>query len=110
MTNLTAAAQAVLDAYGSSPLLNDHVLDHRHCLAAALRVAVGPVVPMDKELSETYLAGYYAEENRQGPNCQIAGLRAVLAKWGKAPLLNIADELEGVKYGTYRSDLTDRPQ
>jgi hypothetical protein len=25
---------------------------------------------------------------------QAAGLRAVLAKWGKAPLLAIADELE----------------
>ena len=25
-------------------------------------------------------------------------------------LLAIADELEGIKYGTYRSDLTDRPQ
>ena len=25
-------------------------------------------------------------------------------------LLAIADELEDVKYGTYRSDLTDRPQ
>jgi hypothetical protein len=25
-------------------------------------------------------------------------------------LLNIAEELEGVTYGTYRSDLTDRPQ
>jgi len=40
MTNLSPAAQAVLDAYGSSPLLNDHVLDHRHCLAAALRAVV----------------------------------------------------------------------
>jgi len=36
---LSPAAQAVLDAYGSSPLLNDHVLDHRHCLAAALQAA-----------------------------------------------------------------------
>ena len=34
---LSFAAQAVLDAYGSSPLINDHVLDHRHCLAAAIR-------------------------------------------------------------------------
>jgi hypothetical protein len=38
-SKLFPAAQAVLDAYGSSPLLNDHVLDHRHCLAAALRAA-----------------------------------------------------------------------
>jgi hypothetical protein len=40
MTNLSRAAQAVLNAYGSSPLLNDHILDHRHCLAAALRAVV----------------------------------------------------------------------
>ena len=39
MTDLSPSAQAVLDAYGSSPLLNDHVLDHRHCLAAAIRAA-----------------------------------------------------------------------
>ena len=88
MTELSPAAQAVLDAY------RDADIDDAVTAAAVLRAAVGQVVPMDKELSETYLAGYYAEENRQGPNCQIAGLRAVLAKWGKAPLLDIADELE----------------
>jgi hypothetical protein len=110
MTNLSPAAQAVLDAYCTEADRLDREVSHEEMLAAALRAAVGPVVPMDKELSETYLAGYYAEDNRQGPNCQIAGLRAVLAKWGKAPLLNIADELEGVKYGTYRCDLEDKPQ
>jgi len=111
MTGLSSAAQAVWRAH--EQVLGDECVltkTDMEALAAALRAAVGPVVPTDKELSETYLAGYYAEENRQGPNCQIAGLRAVLAKWGKAPLLNIADELEGIKYGTYRSDLTDRPQ
>ena len=36
---LSPSAQAVLNAYGSSPLINDHVLDHRYCLAAALRAA-----------------------------------------------------------------------
>ena len=40
MTDLSPVAQAVLDAYGSSPLLNDHVLDHRRCLAASLRAVV----------------------------------------------------------------------
>lgn len=34
--------------------------------------------PTDTELCETYLAGYYAHTNRQGPACQAAGLRAVL--------------------------------
>ena len=75
MTNLTAAAQAVLDAYNSSPLLDDHVLDHRHCLAAALRAA-------GDTLSHPISAH---------------------------TLYAIADELEGVKYGTYRCNLEDKP-
>ena len=74
MTNLSLSAQAVLKAYGSSPLLNDHVLDHRHCLAAALRAA------------------------------------ALICTRERRTLMAIADELEGVTYGTHRSDLTDRPQ
>ena len=74
MTNLSPAAQAVLNAYGSSPLLNDHVLDHRHCLAAALRAA------------------------------------ALICKRERQTLMAIADELEGVKYGTYRCNLEDKPQ
>ena len=110
MTNLTAAAQAVIDAYCTEADRLDREVSHEEMLAAALRTAVGQAVPMDKELRETYLAGYYAGKNRQGFDCQIAGLRAVLAKWGKAPLLNIADELEGIKYGTYRCNLEDKPQ
>ena len=43
--------------------------------------AVGPT---DKELCETYRTAYYAEENRQGPHCMAAGLRAVLARWGQS--------------------------
>ena len=95
MLNVTAAAQAVWRAH--EQVLGDECVltkTDMKALAAALRTAVGQAVPMDKELRETYLAGYYAEKNRQGFDCQIAGLRAVLAKWGKAPLLNIADELE----------------
>jgi hypothetical protein len=87
---LSPAAQAVLDAainVAESP-------DAESIAVAALRAAADQVVPGDKELSETYLAGYYADKNRQGPACQAAGLRAVLAKWGKDPLLAIADELD----------------
>ena len=114
---LTPDAQAVLKAYLVESWTPDeednggyYKFSHRAGMAAALRAAVGHTVPMDKELRETYLAGYYAGENRQGFDCQTAGLRAVLAKWGKAPLLNIADELEGIKYGTYRCNLEDKPQ
>jgi hypothetical protein len=48
----------------------------------------------DEVLSEVYLAGYYTEKNRQGPNCQAAGLRLVLTRCGKDLLCSIADELE----------------
>jgi hypothetical protein len=37
MTELSLAAQSVLKAYGSPPIHTDHVIDHRCCLAAAIR-------------------------------------------------------------------------
>jgi hypothetical protein len=105
MNNLSLAAQAVLNAYYC-----DAPLPGSKRVAAALRSAANQLAPGDKELGETYLAGYYAEKNRQGPDCQAAGLRAVLAKWGKDSLFVIADELDDVKYGTYRCNLEDKPQ
>ena len=105
MNNLSPVAQAVINAYYST---NDDLAGT--ALAAALRAAANQLNPGDKELSETYLAGYYAEKNRQGPACQAAGLRTVLAKWGKDSLFVIADELDDVKYSTYRSALSDKPQ
>ena len=41
-----------------------------------------------------------------------AALRAValICTRERRTLMAIADELEGVKYGTYRSDLEDKPQ
>jgi hypothetical protein len=101
MTNLSPAAQAILTAvtqrqYSCDPIDVPEATGRiKYEAAAVLRAAADQVVPGDKELSETYLAGYYADKNRQGPACQAAGLRAVLAKWGKDPLLAIADELEG---------------
>jgi hypothetical protein len=89
MTNLTAAAQAVLDAYGSSPLLNDHVLDHRYCLAAAIRALAYNV---------------YSDEI---VTCGGSSYALVIER---DDILAIADELEGVKYGTYRCNLEDKPQ
>tara|TARA_R110002126_G_scaffold19202_1_gene72261 strand:- start:1910 stop:2272 length:363 start_codon:yes stop_codon:yes gene_type:complete len=46
-------------------------------------LAEQPVGPTDEELCETYRTAYYAEENRQGPHCMAAGLRAVLVRWGQ---------------------------
>lgn len=38
--------------------------------------------PTDKQLQETFLEAYYKNKNRQGPDAQAAGLRAVLERWG----------------------------
>jgi hypothetical protein len=77
MTDLSPAAQAVLDAYGSSPLLNDHVLDHKHCLATALRAAADQIC-MKQPLGNTDAdAGVFAAHNAISTS-----------------LLAIADELE----------------
>jgi hypothetical protein len=76
---LTPAAQAVLKAYGSSPLLNDHVLDHRHCLAAALRAAIDQVVPEYRENRPKT----FDEKHRKMDGSPI-----------RYCLLDIADELE----------------
>ena len=94
MTNLTAAAQAVLEAYGSPPLLNDHVLDHRCCLAAVLRAAAS-------QFDRPKRSDAHALWNEGFQHAQ---------RVCRADLLNIADELEDVKYGTYRCNLEDKPQ
>jgi hypothetical protein len=38
--------------------------------------------PTDRELQEVYLEGYYSCKDRNGPDAQAAGLRAVLNRWG----------------------------
>jgi hypothetical protein len=93
MLNLTAAAEAIEDAYNSSPRCNDHVLDHKYCLAAAIRAAVAIVeFPPRHDADPLWNAGFdYAQ-------------KAVLGD-----LLAIADELDGIKYGTYRCNLKDKP-
>jgi hypothetical protein len=89
MTDLTPSAQAVLNAYGSSPLINNHVLDHRHCLAAAIRALAYNV---------------YSDEV---VTCGGSSYALVIER---DDILAIADELEDVKYGTYRCNLEDKPQ
>jgi hypothetical protein len=87
MTNLSPAAQAVLDATGRKTWYrNDDI-------AAALRAAADQVVP---ELGRPRTADERTlyHEGR---------LDAVIRH--RQQLLAIADELEDVKYGTYRSPL-----
>ena len=89
MTNLTAAAQAVLNAYGSSPIHSDHVIDHSCCLAAALRALA------------------YNVHSDEIVTCGGSSYALVIER---DDILAIADELEGIKYGTYRCNLEDKPQ
>ena len=89
MTDLSPAAQAVLDAANgrSSYGPDDCLSESRWIAAAALRAAASEL-------------GYVITHNRGRKSRSIS----------PKELLAIADELEGVTYGTYRSDLTDRPQ
>jgi hypothetical protein len=80
MLNVTAAAQGVLDAFIAE--WPDEALEQdRRCLAAALRA-------LAKQL------GY--------DNYHVDGDHG-LAVVNVRDILVVADELEGVKYGTYRS-------
>ena len=85
MTKLSPAAQAVLDAainVAESP-------DAEAIAAAALRALA---------------------HNAHSEEIVTCGGSSYALVIERDDILAIADELEGVKYGTYRSDLTDRSQ
>jgi hypothetical protein len=94
MTELSFSAQAVIDAYCTEADRLDREVSHEEMLAAALRAAADQVVPEQAEP-----VGDSHDEARHDQWMRI-----------RYRFLAIADELEGVKYGTYRSDLSDRPQ
>jgi hypothetical protein len=80
----------VYDAFNRIGLYNEPSLDtDRKCLAAALRALAYNV---------------YSDEV---VTCGGSSYALVIER---DDILAIADELEGVKYGTYRSDLEDKPQ
>jgi hypothetical protein len=87
MTELSSAAQAIMVAAtnGNINVVNDPV--YKQCIAAALRAAADQVAPSD------------ADEPRNSLPMAIECQRI------RAELLAIADELEGIKYGTYRCAL-----
>jgi hypothetical protein len=89
MTNLSPAAQAVLDAFICCPIETSDQL----ALAAAIRAAVDQVVPKTRAVDSDLDYGAWEQQQRT-----------------RAEILAIADELEGVKYGTYRCNLEDKPQ
>lgn len=82
MTNLTSAAQAIEDAY-----FNADGFGYRNGLAAALRAVADQVAPSDAMEPRNYIP------------------IAIECQRIRAELLAIADELEGITYGTYRCDL-----
>ena len=91
MTNLSPAAQAVIDAYYST---NDDLAGP--ALAAALRAAANQVISSVSPPCEDF-------------NEYDQGFLAAHIKY-RDEFLAIADELDNVKYGTYRSDLSDKPK
>jgi hypothetical protein len=85
MTKLSPAAQAVLDA-----AINVAESPDAEAIAAAVLRALAFNVYSDEIVT-----------------CGGSSYALVIEQ---DDILAIADELEGVKYGTYRSDLEDKPQ
>ena len=94
MTNLSPTAQAVLDAYCTEADRLDREVSHEEMLAAALRAAASQFDRPKRSDAHTLWNEGFLHAQRV---C-------------RADLLNIADELEGIKYGTYRCNLEDKPQ
>ena len=92
MSELSPQAQAVDDAFWK-PIYNKwNIYDMRRAqLAAALRAAADQVLPKEWPTIEDY-------------NEYEQGFAAAHIKH-RNQILAIADELEGVKYGTYRCEL-----
>ena len=95
MTNLSSAAQAVLAAYHQEAI--DYIeswgsFEHRRGIAAVLRAAADEVAPMGYE--DIWTDGRILQYEKQDPV--------------RDKLLAISDELEGVKYGTYRCNLEEK--
>jgi hypothetical protein len=88
MSDLSPAAQDVMDACTNAPIEINLVT--KLAAAAALRAAIDQVCPSDAIKPRNYLP--MAIENDRI----------------RRELLAIADELEGLKYSTYRCDLKEK--
>jgi hypothetical protein len=91
MFDSSSAAQAVMDACTDAPIHINWAT--KLAAAATLRAAVDQVVPMTPKPNDTFCCP---------PVDSIIWKRVAKIR---AKFLAIADELEGVKYGTYRCDL-----
>ena len=94
MKNLSTSAQAVLDAvFDHWPGGYNHPGKPR-CVAATLRAAASQFDrPKRSDAHALWNEGFLHAQ-----------------RVCRADLLNITDELEGIKYGTYRCNLEDKPQ
>jgi len=93
MTNLSTAAQAVINSTAEQ-VLADRRIKMEHIAAAALRAAADQVVP-EEPLNGGDQRWMFERDARQA---------------SRRKLLTIADELEGVTYGTYRCELKANAQ
>jgi hypothetical protein len=93
---LSPAAQAVLDAWSNVIRADNYGGRVEVPLADALRAATDHVVPEE----DSYEGGFSDSLEHQ--------CRASERRLARAELLAIADELEGVTYGTYRCELEAR--
>ena len=84
MTDLTAVTLALLEASDKVPRADDSVQDHALCVAAVLRALVQNVYNEEIVTCGGSSYGLYIEVS---------------------DIYSIIDELEGTKYGTYRSEL-----
>ena len=91
MNNLSPTAQAVIDAYYSTDSLRA-----APAIGSALRAAANQVISSVSPPCEDF-------------NEYDQGFLAAHIKY-RDKFLAIADELDDVKYGTYRSDLSDKPK
>jgi hypothetical protein len=87
MTDLSPAAQAVLDAYYTEADLRDRVVTDCEMLAAALRAAADQVAPWQPEPTEDSV----------GPTIDYGYAWALFSKANdiRQELITIADELDG---------------
>ena len=90
MSDLSPAAQAVMDACTDAPIQINWAT--KLAAAAALRAAVDQVMP-EEPLYGGDQRWMYERDARQE---------------ARKKLFVIADELEGVKYGTYRCNLKEK--
>ncbi len=79
MTDLSPAAQAVLDAYLTAPLHNDHRMADRLGIADALRAAADLVVPVEDPPADFLDHPVAAEiDQRRATRAQLLAIAAEL--------------------------------